>query len=157
MTTLSQIELIEAICKHLRQKGVKTFATRQYNAIINAADSILEEIKREPVMASKNIGLTRWLVSDDTGMSSKFMASVLSNLHIGKLEYPHDADDFGRCIRLLDAVPEFRERLDIMREHGIEWANLLDCWTEAEYSYRSNDYKTCNKLVSDAAHPLTGT
>jgi hypothetical protein len=43
---------------------------------------------------------------------------------------PSDPDDFQRCERLLRRVPEFRERLNEMREASPIWAALVDHWDE---------------------------
>lgn len=125
---LSQIELISAIGSHLDKNGFKELAPRQFEAVIAAANIVIDAMRQTPVMAYANMGLAKWLASDDTGMSSKFMAAVLGGIG-GKYAHPWDADDFGRCVRLLDAVPEFRERIAIMRSesacdglHGLSWS-----------------------------------
>lgn len=146
---LSQIELISAIGNHLDKNGFKELAPRQFEAVIAAANTIIEAMRQTPHMAYENMGLAKWLASDDTGLSSKFMAAVLGGIG-GEYAHPWDADDFGRCVRLLDAVPEFRERIAMMRAHGKKWSNLLDSWEQCENAYRSKDYETCNKLVGKA-------
>jgi hypothetical protein len=147
--TLSQIELISAIGNHLDKNGFKELAPRQFEAVIAAANIVIDAMRQTPVMAYPNMGLAKWLASDDTGMSSKFMAAVLGGIG-GKYAHPWDADDFGRCVRLLDAVPEFRERIAMMRTHGKKWSNLLETWEQCENAYRSKNFKHCSKLIADA-------
>jgi hypothetical protein len=146
---LSQIELISAIGNHLEKHGYKELAPRQFEAVISAANTVIDAMRQTPLMAYDNMGLAKWLASDDTGMSSKFMAAVLGGIG-GKYAHPWDSGDFGRCVRLLDAVPEFRERIAMMRQHGPQWNSLLDCWDQAENAYRSKDYKTCSQIVANA-------
>lgn len=155
-TTLSQIELISAIGKHLEKHGYKELVPRQFAAVISAANTIMEAMRETPHMAYANMGLAKWLASDDTGMSSKFMAAVLGGIG-GKYAYPHDSKDFGRCVRLLDAVPEFRERMEMLRTHGKQWGNLLDCWDKAENAYRDEDFQGCGNLVREAGLKSTFT
>lgn len=61
-----------------------------------------------------------------------------------------DADDFGRCHRLLIAVPEFREKLEMMRDKSSQWQALLDCWGAITERIIAKDYRTANKYVMEA-------
>lgn len=148
---VSQIELISAICKHLDKQGVKTMVPRQYNAVIAAADCIIEAIAREPVPATPGMGLHAWLACDEAGLSSQYMASILGGFE-GRREYAHplDADDFSRCVKLLDAVPEYRKDLEKMRDKSDHWSQLLDRWDVAEKAYREGNYDVCNMHVASA-------
>lgn len=44
--------------------------------------------------------------------------------------YPSDPDDLRRCRLLLDAVPEFSDRLEEMAIVGPEWAELVAIWPQ---------------------------
>jgi hypothetical protein len=117
---INQMELVGAVFQALDRQGVKTLCTRQMSAVIRAVNDIIEECERDVVMTSPGMGLTAWLASDDVGMSSRYMASVLGGLS-SSYAHPYDLDDFGRCSRLLIAVPEFRQRLGLMRDKSPEW------------------------------------
>lgn len=65
-----------------------------------------------------------WSMSNDTGASSYAIAKHM----VGQGEYinfnpitdmppPSDADDRGRCIRLLELIPEWLPRLDEMKKY----------------------------------------
>ena len=76
-----------------------------------------------------------WMAGRDTGTSSMALCRKLS----GAMMQPHsptpmDADDFGRCHRLLHAIPGWRARIGEMREEG-EWAPLVDNWDALERLY----------------------
>src|SRR4051812_16275735 len=61
----------------------------------------------------------RWLLSDDTGTSSKTLCAHM--LGIDTLRYqspPSDRADRGRCIRLLQLIPEWQARLDELATYG---------------------------------------
>ncbi len=49
-----------------------------------------------PLVVSYGMGLTAWLTSDDTGMSSKYLAAVLSAMEHASVKaevaYPWDAE-----------------------------------------------------------------
>lgn len=140
----NQIPLISAITKELDRQHPGLPADDRFNAIIRAATLICEEFAREPVKATKGMGLVAWLESDDVGLSSRFMASVLSN---GKIStpfnapnhYPRDPDDLGRCIRLIEAVPDFEGLVYLLYGHGHEWDAVAKNWERWKLLYAAGD------------------
>lgn len=84
-----------------------------------------------------------WLCGTDTGSSSLTIFSVLSEKHgAGALrsrtpDIPHDPDDFGRCHRLLEKFPAWRERLVEVADKHKKWAPLVDAWGELTALYVS--------------------
>lgn len=143
---IRQIELINAVVKELQRQGVRTLISRQYNTIIESVNKIIAECEKKPVMSSAGMGLDAWLRSDDVGMSSRYMASVLGGFEC-PYNHPLDLDDFGRCSRLLLAVPEFREKLEMMRSKSEQWAALLDVWTQVESLIDEKRYKEADEIV----------
>lgn len=82
-------------------------------------------------------------------MSSKVMAfhligSASSNSNM--TSHPLDPHDLGRCIRLLDAVPDLRQNLASMTEVSPYWAALITNWDELEKAYRSTEEKVERSL-----------
>jgi hypothetical protein len=147
---ISQMELIAAICEELTCQGVESLVPRQTNAIIRAANAIIAECERAPVQASPGMGLGAWLASDDVGLSSKYMAGVLSGQFAAEYAHPADSSDFGRCMRLLEAVPELRDKLDLMRDKSPEWAELVANWERIESMVQAKEYRRASKLVMDS-------
>lgn len=133
---VSQIELIAVIARYLDKCGHTHLLPRQYNAVIEAANLIIDELSDPERKVTPGMGLQGWLASDQTGVSSKFMAGVLGEGYRGKYGHPHDPSDFGRCVGLLDACPELRGKLHLMNSHGPEWKALVDHWDELEALYR---------------------
>ena len=140
MQHLSQIELFVGISRLLEDMGVATLNQRQLNALIEAAELIC----KSHIPAAKSSGIKGWLASDETGLSSCFMASILWPLAKGDTKYnvpsysnyhPVDPSDFGRCAGLLEAVPELRAHLATMASHGRYWAALIARWDEMETLY----------------------
>ena len=76
----------------------------------------------------------RWIMSDDTGLSSEFMWSVFAGVPAPYVSRPHDVSDFGRCVRLLKAVPEWAGRVDELARFpwwdaaAPRWASLVDMY-----------------------------
>lgn len=70
-----------------------------------------------------------WIVGADTGTSSKTIwAHMMGQRCSGS--YPSDGGDFGRCVRLLEAVPEWQPRLSEMASVNKYWAALVKHWDE---------------------------
>ena len=146
---VSQIELIATITKFLDKQGVKTMVPRQFNAIVTAVNSIIDEIEKPVVMASPGMGLNAWLNSDDTGISSMWMAAVLRS-RTSPYGHPHDVDDFARCMRLLEAVPEYANRLDELRGQSKEWDALLDRWGAISDRVIARDYEAAEAYITES-------
>lgn len=88
----------------------------------------------EPVV-DQSISIERkaafWLQHGERGMSSETMFGVISGLSLGhRASHPYDPDDFRRCYLLLKAVPEWREKLPMLRPVSKAWSNLVDHWDE---------------------------
>lgn len=98
-------------------------------------------------MTSPEMRAAKWAAAGKTGSSSNAMLSVM----VGERPktsfcYPHDGGDLGRCIGLLDAVPEYRERLAEMKAIGPEWDALIDHWPELEARWRRDDDKLYERM-----------
>lgn len=152
---ITQIDLVTGICELLDrlQPGIGLLP-RQANAVIAAADSILAEWETPERKVAPAMGLSAWLASDGTGLASRHMAHVLvgywgrnSNCY----HYPHDSDDFGRCLGLLAAAPELQERVWEMAAAGAEWAALVAVWDELTVLYECGEFRQ----VSDRIYELT--
>ena len=55
-----------------------------------------------------------WALSGDTGISSEAIAKHMTGIAPVRMLPPSDADDRGRCIRLLELVPEWIPQLNEM-------------------------------------------
>lgn len=76
-----------------------------------------------------------WIVGSDSGMSSKAIwAHMMGVKPRDGWCHPHDPADFGRCARLLELMPEWRDRLPEMVELSQEWRALVARWDEIHAS-----------------------
>lgn len=84
------------------------------------------------------VAALRWIAGDDTGVSSKMIWAHMLNVTCKPpwWRYPSDPADLGRCLRLLELVPEWKQRIKEMAEHGPTWAALVAHWDELEQSMR---------------------
>lgn len=75
----------------------------------------------------QRIALLNWATGDDTGVSSEVLLRHMLGLkqhHWGNLS-PTDSADRGRCIRLLNIIPEWWDRLDELPENWKEQIKLM--------------------------------
>lgn len=79
--------------------------------------------------------LLEWSLGNDTGASSKTMLKAAIRPVKGG-DIPHDPSDFGRCYRLMEAVPELRSRFDLMKLNCPRLAPYLDEWDVLAALYR---------------------
>lgn len=86
-----------------------------------------------------------WIVSNDTGISSKTIWAVMMNAvpdqpHWTQFGVPHDGSDFGRCYRLLQLIPEWRAKLDLVAARFKLWGPLVLAWDVLTALYELKRY-----------------
>lgn len=161
---LSQMSLVSAIANEItRQCPGIAVVPRQFNSIIAAANDLVDEFAKPIVKATPGMGLEAWLDSDDTGASSLYMAWCLSAGQFGYWQgreqpepaYPRDPDDLGRCIRLIEAVPEFGGKIHEMAHRGAHWLAVTTNWDRwVKMYYDENDDGTLVSEEMEAAYAL---
>jgi hypothetical protein len=83
-----------------------------------------------------NQNALHWIAGRDTGVSSKTIWAVMVGTAPDMADVPHDPDDFGRCFRLLELVPEWRPRLPEVAARYPKWGPMVEVWDELEALYR---------------------
>lgn len=87
-------------------------------------------------MTSLDQRALRWIVGQDTGLSSETIWAVMMGVPEARdrsyARVPHVPNDFGRCYRLLAVIPEWRDRLDEMLVWFPEWAPFVEYWPDME-------------------------
>lgn len=71
-----------------------------------------------------------WIVGDDTGASSTAIWAHMMGAGAPRFgwSYPLDPDDLGRCLRLLELIPEWKPRMPEMAARSKYWAALVGHW-----------------------------
>lgn len=93
-----------------------------------------------------------WLTNGSRGISSETMFFYLDYRHVPVGKYyghPSDPDDFSRCYKLLEAVPQWKSKLDLMRPVSEVWNKLIDNWDTLTAKYEQNikeDWKNYKKV-----------
>lgn len=101
--------------------------------------------------------LIAFLLSSDTGMSSKAIAARYAGVapQAGYFNFPYDSGDFGRCHRLLELVPGLD--IAIMRGASATWDRLVAAWPALTTAYEAlqapNDYKHFRALIEAVLTP----
>lgn len=83
-----------------------------------------------------------WLVNGSTGLSSKcLLATIIHGQPIqggwNATFHPRDPSDLKRCIGLLDAAPDLRNHLGMMKTVSKEWEILVHHWHELEATFKA--------------------
>ena len=86
-----------------------------------------------------------WLLSNDTGISSKTILSVMTGSHLKCPDVPYDPSDFGRCHRLLALFPGWRARLPEVAEQFPIWRPMVDAWDELDAIYEEEAVNPCGR------------
>lgn len=84
--------------------------------------------------------LTQWWLGVDVGLSSAAIFAVFSSLHqsdaanFSNGAVPLDSADFGRCMRLIEKFPEWRDHLNKVADAYPEtkWPSIVARWDELE-------------------------
>jgi hypothetical protein len=90
-----------------------------------------------------------WLENGERGLSSETMWHCFMNRKSFPVNHPHDAGDFSRCYKLLQAVPEWKHDLGKLKELSPAWSNLVDHWDQLTTMYEQNvqeEWKNAEKI-----------
>lgn len=79
-----------------------------------------------------------WMDNGETGSSSKTMWNCFMQRPTFPVNHPYDPDDFSRCYKLLETVPEWKTQLDRLRHLSPVWSNLVDNWDKLTSMYEEN-------------------
>lgn len=87
--------------------------------------------------------LVGWLAAGQRGVSSGAIVHHLVGWHTNRHHEPENAaprdrGDLGRCVTLLDQVPQLRAHLPHMATVSTRWAALVEHWDELERCAKSN-------------------
>lgn len=95
-----------------------------------------------------------WLQGRHPGISSLTIFYTLSDEWEAPWGFrpapPNDADDFGRCVRLLNMAPdEWRTRLHEVIEVHSEWGHLVLEWPYLEELYKAGEYNQLTRCIRE--------
>lgn len=88
--------------------------------------------------------LGNWILHGNTGISSETMAAIAlgaTNASGYRADAPHDPSDFGRCYKLVQAVPEIREHFPRIAKKVKQFAGILREWDDLVRIYERDKPK----------------
>lgn len=79
-----------------------------------------------------------WIMNGEVGLSSKTMWACLHGEEKFPIYYPYYPDDFSRCYKLLETIPEWKSELSKVRALSSAWEALIDNWSTLTSMYEEN-------------------
>ncbi|OUV22128.1 MAG: hypothetical protein CBC55_04875 [Gammaproteobacteria bacterium TMED95] len=147
---VDQMALVTAITGELsKQNPSLPFEPALFNKIVEAANMIVEECRRERTFAEVKMTPQEWLVSDDVGESSQYMLTVLADIGrpMPNGETPRDVDDLARCIRMVTACG-LESKIPKLRVMGDRWNRIAEYWDELKALYAAKKHdEICDFLL----------
>jgi hypothetical protein len=128
---------------------------KRAKAAISRAPGVRRSRTIEPIEPIEPIAVRaiRWATGrNDTGLSSNALCAAMMGVKPADNSYPHDRGDFGRCVRLLEAIPEWRSDLSPAASIlGPYWRALINKWNEIEAAYRLDEAEAARWEEAHAA------
>ena len=90
-----------------------------------------------------------WIANGHVGMSSKTMWNFFMKNEKFPINHPYDPDDFSRCYKLLEAVPEWKILVPGLTTLSKEWKALAENWDKLTEMYEQNireDFKNYKQV-----------
>jgi hypothetical protein len=79
-----------------------------------------------------------WMSYGEKGNSSITMWNCFMGKKGFPVHHPYDPDDFKRCYKLLQVIPEWKIELHKLKQLSKEWSNLVDNWDKLTEMYEEN-------------------
>jgi hypothetical protein len=92
-----------------------------------------------------------WIVSGDTGISSKTMWAAIMGVEPCDPDVPYDTGDFGRCYRMCQKCDVSKQDLGVVPIKFPYWKPIIDNWDKLCRLYEAKDYEGVYNLL-DSFH-----
>ncbi len=152
---VSQMSLVSAIANAVEPfhppDDIATF-----NACIAAANLLLEAAFRPRAIPEGRCSPDQWWLSDDTGLSSRYLCWLLFPYVSSSrppVVHPGDSADFGRCVRMVEATGSL-DRISTLQCDSPAWAVLLRDWSHWVSLYKANTDEFSVKYLSEINEAL---
>lgn len=105
---------------------------------------------KEPVVEQNKSTQERalwWIANRETGMSSKTMWNCFMGTEKFSINHPYDPDDFKRCYKLLQVIPEWKSSkyMNMLSKLSRQWKNLVENWDKLTEMYEQNERQQWKK------------
>lgn len=79
-----------------------------------------------------------WIKNGETGLSSITIWNCMMGNTNFSVHHPYDPDDFKRCYKLLEVMPEWKNQLNKLERLSVSWGNLVKNWNKLTEMYELN-------------------
>jgi hypothetical protein len=114
-----------------------------FNLLHNDCEKTWTEPVADQSKNAKEKGMW-WIANGEVGMSSKTMWNCFMGSANYPINYPDDPDDFSRCYKLLEAVPEWKNELHKLKPLSEAWNNLVENWDKLTEMFEENQKTNWN-------------
>lgn len=105
---------------------------------------------------SENARAEWWFANGQRGSSSEAIYYCLTGKGYRR-DHPYDPDDFSRCYKLLQVVPEWKTQLQKVKHLSPAWSNLIDNWDRLTEMYEENQRTEWKKAKEIGMYALMQT
>lgn len=91
--------------------------------------------------------LIQWIISGDTGISSKLIWAVMMGVKPQDTSAPYDSGYFGHCYRLLKHVSEWLPRLPEVADKYPSWKPIIREWDALTFLHETAQYDELTKML----------
>lgn len=149
--SINRIRMAAAIAEEISRQHPDVKAhSRIMNACIKAANAVADECERVPPAVAQGMTIREWLLTDDTGSSSRYMASILDDRETLSIHepysFPRDCGGFGRCVRMVRAVG-YSHRIQLMVGTGKEWSYIAKHWAQMTALFDKEEWADLNIML----------
>ena len=107
------------------------------------------DVKAQADKAERLQKAVEWLVGGDTGISSKTMCAALFGATPKDSDMPHDAGDFGRCLRFIRFMPDGTKDIVFKKlSDKPEWVEIGNRWDELVELYDQENWRGIYDILS---------
>lgn len=99
-------------------------------AALKVLRGVIERYAMDPQQRAVPAEALAWIVGDDTGSSSEAIWCAMIGIPLSYSMVPYDPSDLGRCVRLLEQVPAWRDRVPELANLNAGWAAYVARWDE---------------------------
>lgn len=110
---------------------------KAFNILHKDCEKTWVELEADQKQSMKERALW-WIVNGHVGLSSKTMWNYFMGYKDFEVNHPHDPDDFSRCQKLLEAIPEWKKRVPELSILSKEWKALSSNWEKLTEMYEKN-------------------
>lgn len=125
---------------------------KAFNTLHADCPQTYQEPKPDSFMSEKHRAIW-WMENGETGASSKAMWRCFMGERSFDVSHPHDPDDFSRCHKLLQTVPEWKSKIHKLQSLSPQWALLVFNWDElTRYYMEIQQTKKANGMYEFMKH-----